>query len=151
MEKAMNRYPRDMFEEMDAIFDHLFARIEEDPFGGQGMASGFRVFQDHPDPFLSLPDEAPVSCTKTSANPPTEVHRIDDEIKVVTELPGATEESIRLGLGGETLVIDAESTDTSYHTTADLPRVDAGSRRSTFRNCVLEVTFRALLEPGQPA
>jgi HSP20 family molecular chaperone IbpA len=151
MEKAMNGYPRDMFEEMDAIFAQIFARMQGDPFGGQGMASGFRVFQDHPDPFLSLPDDVPVSCTKTSSNPPAEVHRIDDEIKVVTELPGATEESIRLGLVGDTLTIDTESTDTSYHTTAGLPPFDAGFRRSTFRNCVLEVTFRALLEPGQPA
>ena len=37
----MNGYPRDMFEEMDEIFDHLFARMQEDFMTGK--SAGFRI------------------------------------------------------------------------------------------------------------
>ena len=61
--------------------------------------------------------------------------------------PVHTLEQIHLELQGfSTLIIDAGGIGTPYHTTADLPPVDAGSMQSTFRNGVLEVTFRILPE-----
>jgi HSP20 family molecular chaperone IbpA len=141
----MNGYPRDMFEEMDDIFNHLFSRMNQDLMNGRPQVSGFRIIIDSGD--LHTPEQDnPEIPSRTATTPVAEVHRIDDEVKVITELPGAAKESIRLDVQGSVLSIDADGVTTPYHTTADLPPVDAGSMQSTFRNGVLEITFRALAE-----
>lgn len=139
----MNRYPRDMFEEMDEIFDHLFSRMNQDLMNSGPQVSGFRIIIDSGDPHYPVQD-SPSTPSRTTTSPFAEVHRIDDEVKVITELPGAAKDSIRLDVQGSVLSIDADGVTSPYHTTADLPPVDAGSMQSTFRNGVLEVTFRAL-------
>jgi HSP20 family molecular chaperone IbpA len=65
-------------------------------------------------------------------------------VKVITELPGTTMDSIELELEGSTLTIDAEGGSLPYHTHADLPPVDAGSMQTSFKNGVLEVTLKIL-------
>jgi HSP20 family molecular chaperone IbpA len=140
----MNGYPRDMFDEMDEMFDHLFSRMQENRMTKNSYVSGFRVVFESPDSTVPRND-APAIQPRDSPNPLAEVHQIDDEIKVIVELPGAAPGSIRLDLQGRTLVIDAGGIDPCYHTTADLPPVDAGSMQSSFRNGVLEVTLRILL------
>jgi HSP20 family molecular chaperone IbpA len=141
----MNGYPQDMFAEMDEIFNHLFARMQDNFMTGNPEVSGFRIVIDSPG--ANSPGEhSPAPHPRNTANPPVEVHRIDSEIKIIAELPGATSESIRIDVQGQTLVIDAVGIDAPYHTTADLPPVEAGSLQSTFRNGVLEVTLRAVPE-----
>jgi HSP20 family molecular chaperone IbpA len=138
---TMNGYPRDMFEEMDEIFDHLFARMQEDFRYGNPQFSGFRVLAGRPDEDRFL-QEVPSRHPRAAVNPAAEIHRLGDEVKVIAELPGATPEQIRLEIRDSVLVIEAEGVETPYHTTAELPAVDEGSMQSTFRNGVLEVTFR---------
>lgn len=73
-----------------------------------------------------------------------EIHRIGDEVNVITELPGTTMDVIRLELQGSTLSIDADGGSLQYHTHTDLPPVDPGSMQTSFKNRVLEVTFKIL-------
>lgn len=141
----MNGYPRDMFEEMDEIFDRLFSRMNQDLMNGRPQVSGFRIIIDGGDLHTPVQDNWEIP-SRTATSPVAEVHRIDDEVKVITELPGAAKDSIRLDVQGSVLSIDGDGVTSPYHTTADLPPVDAGSMQSTFRNGVLEVTFRALAE-----
>lgn len=146
----MNGYPRDMFDEMDAIFDHLFSRMHNDFMTGNSRTDGFRIVIDSAG-FPGPVQESPAHQPRASLNPAAEVHRLDDEVKVIAELPGAARESIRLDVQGSTLMIDADGPDTPYHTTTGLPSVDAASMQSTFRNGVLEVTFRIMPEEPVPA
>lgn len=139
----MKGYSRDMFEEMDEIFDHLLARMQEDFMKGNPPVSGFRFViesQNTPRPLR----EVPLPRSRVSVTPKVEVHGMDNEIKVIAELPGATPDQIRLEVRDSLLIIDADGIDAPYHTTADLPSVDKDSLQSTFRNGVLEVTLRAL-------
>jgi HSP20 family molecular chaperone IbpA len=138
---TMNGYSRDMFNEMDEIFDHLFARMQEDLMTGDPRVSGFSFVLESPQASRSL-QGVPSPHSRVSASPVTEVHLLEDEVKVIAELPGAAPEQIRLEVRDSLLVIDAGGIDAPYHTTADLPLVDKDSMQSTFRNGVLEVTFR---------
>jgi HSP20 family molecular chaperone IbpA len=144
MEKiTMNGYSRDMFKEMDEIFDHLFARMQDDFMTGGPQPAGFRVVFGNRGTPPSLPD-GPSPHSRASAIPVTEIHRLDDEVKVIAELPGSILEQIRLEVRDSALIIDAGGIGTPYHTTAELPPVDKDTMQSTFRNGVLEVTFRIL-------
>lgn len=132
--------PQDMFREMDEMFARLFARIDRGFAGGDPRVSGYHivVYGGNDDPAMqeefSLPDRA-------AAGPVAEVHRIGNEVKVIADLPGASAESVALDMKDGKLVIDAEGCMGPYHTTADIPSVDAASMKFTFKNGVLEVTF----------
>jgi HSP20 family molecular chaperone IbpA len=77
------------------------------------------------------------------------VHRIGDEVIVVTEVPGATSESIDLRLKGSVIRIDADGGSVQYQARARLPPVDPGSMQTSLKNGVLEVTFRSLPCSGE--
>ena len=79
--------------------------------------------------------------SRNTGEPVAEVHHIGDETMVIAELPGRTEESVRLDMKGTTLVIDAGDADNHYHTTADVPGVDPATMKRSLKNGVLEVTF----------
>ena len=59
---------------------------------------------------------------RATSEPVVEIHRIGEEVKVITELPGMTIDAIDPGLRGSTLCIDAGVPGVSC--TADLPPVD---------------------------
>jgi HSP20 family protein len=85
-----------------------------------------------------------LSCV--TREPVAEVHPVGNEVKVIVDLPGITEEVLRLHVKGTTLVIDAVNADHHYRTSAALPPVDVGSLLKTLKNGVLEVTFTSLPE-----
>ena len=94
-------------------------------------------------------NSSPVPCSqhdqyRAGSEPVAEVHRIGDEVKVITELPGATREALHLTVDGNVLLIDADAGTRQYHTMATLPHVDPGSMQTLFKNGVLEVTFGIL-------
>lgn len=144
----MKGYSRDMFDEMDEVFDRLFANLHREMMAGTGPVSGYRIVIEGSG-FPPGEQELPPAGPRITTTPVAEVHRIDNEVKVIAELPGATEESIHLDIQGNKLIIDAGDPDMPYHTAADLPPVDAGSLQRSFRNGVLEVTFQALADPLQ--
>ena len=144
----MNGYPRDMFDEMDEVFARLFSRMQQEMMAGNEPVSGYRILIEGTG-FPPADREVPQVQPRVTTTPVAEVHRIDDEVRVIVELPGARADSIRLDLNNQRLTIDAGEPDMPYHTTADLPPVDPGSMQQSFRNSVLEVTLRTLGEPLQ--
>lgn len=101
--------------------------------GDQPMAYGIRIIITGDGLFGSDEDEE---------MPDAEVQTIDDEVKVVAEVPGATTDDVHIGLQGNELSIDAITGQGPYHTTVEVPPVDGTSMAYAVRNSVLEVTFR---------
>jgi HSP20 family protein len=140
--------PMDMFGDMDEVFSRLFSRMDREFMDGTPGFSGYRIVVRNTGGPGTVPEiEAPRS--RDSTEPVTEVHRTGDEVRVIAELPGVADESLRLNVQGDQLIIDAGDAGHHYHTSATLPPVDAATLHSTIKNGVLEVTFRCL--PGTPA
>jgi len=137
----MNKVPEDIFREMDTLAAHLFSRMARDFDPGLLPGYGHHVVIRSGDfkPYRFREPEEISSYTEPEPMP--EVHRIDNEIRVIAGLPGATRESVRLTLDGDELIIDADGGSRHYHTVAALPPVEPGSMQSTIKNGVLEVRF----------
>jgi HSP20 family molecular chaperone IbpA len=137
----MYRDADDIFREMDALADHLFARMTQNFGTGMPQMYDRRVIIRNGDD-LPAQSEMPESFpSRSSSEPIPEVHRIENEVMVIAELPGATKESVHLAVVGNELIIGADGGDRQYHTTAVLPPVDIGSMKCSIKNGVLEVTF----------
>ena len=66
-----------------------------------------------------------------------------DHILVVAELPGVLEESIKLDLKGDILILEAGDEERKYSKEILLPaKVDPHTKESSFKNGVLEVKFK---------
>lgn len=70
-----------------------------------------------------------------------EVIRFHNEIKIISELPGAFEETISISSDDNQLKIEAQSETRDYHLTMNLPS-EANTKilESTFLNGLLEIT-----------
>jgi HSP20 family molecular chaperone IbpA len=139
----MYKDPQDMFRDMDEMFTYLSARmIREFP----GMEP--RVFR-YPDILereerSSIEPGLPYEEMRAGSEPSVEVHHIDDEVKVITELPGVTRDALHLTVKGNKLFIDADTGTMQYHTSAILPPVETEPLQVSLKNGVLEVTFAVL-------
>ena len=133
--------PQDMFREMDELFTHLYARMTRDFTAGEPQVFGYHMIiqQDGETPAMPCSKHTQI---RANSEPIVEIHRIGDEVKVITELPGTTMDAIELSLLGSTLTIVADGGSLQYHTYADLPPVDSGSMQTSFKNGVLEVTLK---------
>lgn len=136
----MQNDPMDMFDEMDAMFDRIFSRMDREFTAGSPGRYGYRIVIDRNG--SNAVTEIPPAPIRAAGEPVAEVHHVGDETMVITELPGAPDDSIRLDVRGSTLVIDAGDAENHYHTTAEVPGVDPASLQRSFRHGVLEVTFR---------
>jgi HSP20 family protein len=106
---------------------------------------------DREDPKIrDMADDA-VSLSRGPGEPVAEVHHNGNEVKVIAYLPGITEESLRLDVRGNTLLIDAGDADHHYRTSAVPPPVDPASLQNTMKNGMLEVTFTGLPDPSETA
>ncbi len=132
--------PQDMFMEMDTLFSQLFAKMTRDFAAGENRAFSFHMIMPVNEESARVQDTA----IRGNTEPVAEVHRIDDEVKVIAELPGATMDAIRIRLEGSVLIIDADGDTATHHTSAVVPPVDPGSMQTTCKNGVLEVTFKVL-------
>ncbi|MGB9177363.1 MAG: Hsp20/alpha crystallin family protein, partial [Methanoregula sp.] len=114
----MQENPMDLFDEMDGIFARLFSRMDREFMAGSPQISGYHIMvQDNEESLKAqeMPDDAG-SVSRMAGEPVVEVHRIGNEVKVIADLPGITEEALRLDVQGDTLVIDAGDADHHYHT-----------------------------------
>ena len=136
----MYKDPLDMFRDMDEMFAYLSARMTRE---FPGMESRVFRYPDHlerdvnPSMEHGLANDELRSCSE----PGVEVHHIDDEVKVITELPGVTRDTLHLTMKGNKLFIDADTGTLQYHTSAILPTVDTEPLLVSLKNGVLEVTF----------
>jgi HSP20 family molecular chaperone IbpA len=70
-----------------------------------------------------------------------EVIRFRNQIKIISELPGAFEESISINSDDNQLKIEAQSETRDYHLTVNLPpEANTKILESTFLNGLLEIT-----------
>ena len=138
----------DIFDEMDEVFDRLLSRMSHDFMESPQPGYGHRViitgYEDGPE--SEEPADDTDSPALVSGETVAEVHHIGDEVKVIADLPGITEDALRLGVKRNLLVIDAGDAGNHICTSVSLPPVDKPSMRRTLRNGVLEVTFRVLPE-----
>jgi HSP20 family molecular chaperone IbpA len=139
----MYKDPQDMFRNMDEMVTYLSARMTRD-FPGREP----RVFSypDIPERYgePSMDPGLPYDEVRAGSGPGPEVHRIDDEVKVITELPGVTRDTLHLTMKGNKLFIDADTGTMRYHTSAILPPVETEPIQVSLKNGVLEVTFAVL-------
>jgi len=134
---------QDLFREMDEMFARMFTRMSRGTGSIEPQVFGYHIVINGGAGNLQIPDE-PAGTLRGESAPVAEIHHIGEEVKVVVEIPGATAESVRLNVQDGILSIDADGGMNHYHTTANLPPVNADSMQSSFRNGVLEVTFGAL-------
>ena len=116
--------PMDMSGEMDEIFVRLFFRMDREFMDGTLREYGVRITLRDNGEGPKIPEMADdaASRSRVPGEPVAEVNRTANEIKVIAALPGMTEESLRLDVRGNTLVIDAGDTDHHYRMSAVLPR-----------------------------
>jgi HSP20 family protein len=80
---------------------------------------------------------------KEEREPFVDVLTTDNEVKVIVELPGVNKEDIKLTATEKSLSINAQSPDRKYSKRVELPEeVDPSSAKSTYKNGILEVTFK---------
>ncbi|AGB02649.1 hypothetical protein Metfor_1619 [Methanoregula formicica SMSP] len=135
----------DMFDQMDEMFARLFSQMSRDMSTGGPKMYGYHIVIDNSNGEGDVTEFQP-ALPRSAGEPVAEVHHIGDETMVIAELPGITEESVRLDMKGTTLVIDAGDADNHYHTTAEVTGVDPATMKRSLKNGVLEVTFSNLPE-----
>ena len=116
-------------DDRDEPFDDLFREIE-------------RMMND----VLSGADvnfeTGPAADTGFATDTHVDVHDVDDEIRVVADLPGVEKKNIELECDGKTLTISARSDHREYDERISLPRrVNEHTASATYNNGVLEVVF----------
>lgn len=68
-----------------------------------------------------------------------------EEVRIVVEVPGVREESIKTEIKGDILTLEAKDADRKYYKEIVLPKeVDPGTVKSTYRNGVLEIRIKKL-------
>lgn len=133
----------DMFDQMDEMFARLFSQMSRDMSTSGSKMYGYHIIIDNGSGPGEVTEFQP-ALPRSAGEPVAEVHHIGDETMVIAELPGITEDSVRLDMKGTTLVIDAGDADNHYHTTAEVPEVDPATMKRSLKNGVLEVTFSNL-------
>ena len=139
----MYKDPQDMFRDIDEMFVHLSARMTRDFPGRESRVFSYPEFLER-DGESSMEPGLSHDELRAGSEPGVEVHRIDDEVKVITELPGVNMDTLHLTMKGNKLFIDADTGTLQYHTSAILPAVETEPVRVSIKNGVLEVTFAVL-------
>ena len=81
--------------------------------------------------------------------PLVDVMEEERDVVIVAELPGVEKDDINLRTTEEHLTISVDTSQRKYHKELALPaRVDPGSARASYKNGVLEVRLRKLVEEG---
>jgi HSP20 family molecular chaperone IbpA len=139
----MYKDPQDMFGDMDELFAYLSARMMREFPLRESRAFQYSDLLER-DVNSSLEHGLVNDELRPGSEPGVEVHRIDDEVKVITELPGVTRDTLHLTMKENRLFIDAYTGTLQYHTSAILPPVETEPLQVSLKNGVLEVTFAIL-------
>ncbi len=115
----------DLFDELERLMDEMMDTGGMDINGAGGTGSG--------SPGATAPDGGDIHAN---------VYETDDQVRVVADLPGVSQEALDLRCDGEVLTIVTEVTQQQREEHVSLPtRVDEHSASATFNNGVLEVVF----------
>lgn len=134
---------KDLINAINGMVERLMAEMGENSPNVQPHVVCYRIVIDG----VPVAPGAPGShFTGGSDDPAPEVTRIGDEVSVVADLPGVTEEAVTISLDGQTLHIDCRSCEPPYHASAALPPVDPTSMKYAIKHGVLQVTIQALPE-----
>ena len=80
--------------------------------------------------------------TQASGDTHVDVHEGDEEVRVVADVPGVSEEDVEVRCDGRTLSITADGDGRTYDERARLPaRVDERAASATYKNGILEVVL----------
>src|SRR5688500_4540686 len=80
---------------------------------------------------------------KGEREPLVDVIKGEGEIRVVAEVPGVAKEDLKVTADENTVTIESLSGDQRYHKRIDLPEVvDPKTAKSTYKNGILEVSFK---------
>lgn len=86
---------------------------------------------------------------KEEREPLVDVIKGAEELRVVAEVPGVSKEDLHVSADENTVTIESATGSPRYHKRIDLPEpVDPKTARSTYKNGILEVSFR-LKKKGQ--
>jgi HSP20 family protein len=86
---------------------------------------------------------------KEEREPLVDVIKGSDDIRVIAELPGVSKEDLRLTADENTVTIESTAPEHRYRKVVDLPEpVDPKSAKSTYKNGILEATFRLRKKSG---
>jgi HSP20 family protein len=89
-----------------------------------------------------IEEERPLSLHERR-EPLVDVIEDDDSIKVLAELPGVEKQDIKLHATTYGITIDVENAERKYFKELTFPvDIDRSTAKSTYRNGVLEITFR---------
>lgn len=66
-----------------------------------------------------------------------------EEVKIIAEVPGVFEETIKTEIKGDVLILEAKDSDRKYYKEIVLPKdVDPGTLKSKYKNGVLEIRVK---------
>jgi len=141
----MDDTPSDAFRRLQELLEQMIREsMEQGNFMVKPM--GFTIVIRGSGPF-PLGQGGPLSEGGGSIEPRIEVQEGDEEILVLGELPGISEDQVSLDLEAGDVRISATDGVRSFVGRAALPPVDPGSMKMTCRNGVLEIRFRRIPEP----
>jgi HSP20 family molecular chaperone IbpA len=140
MERTMYAESVDVFEEINAIFAHLFNGMSRNFLEEEEFIPSFSPHEN----YLSAPDGPELQGrTGESGEPVPEIFLGDGVVKIVTSLPGVTGENLNLVLRGRNLIVEAAREDRVVHGETPLPKdIDPSTMTQSLKNGVLEVSFR---------
>lgn len=86
---------------------------------------------------------------KGEREPLVDVIKGEGEIRVVAEVPGVAKEDLKVTADENTVTIESLTGEQKYHKRIDLPEtVDPKTAKSTYKNGILEVSFRSRSKDG---
>jgi HSP20 family protein len=86
---------------------------------------------------------------KEEREPLVDVIKGSDDVRVIAELPGVSKEDLRLTAYENTVTIESTAAEHRYRKVVDLPEpVDPKTAKSTYKNGILEATFKLRKKSG---
>ena len=131
----MNENPHDNFKNLEDVLRHIMEMTEQG--GMPPIFIGMKIFIPGEGRF---PGSGP-QARGDSTEPEIEVHKVDDHVKLVTELPGMSPENIHVLFRDDRVFIWARDQERQYRTSAKVPPAQKDSMEIHIRNGILEVSY----------
>jgi HSP20 family molecular chaperone IbpA len=128
----MNENPNDNFKNLEDVLRHIMEMTEE---GRMPVFIGMKIV---------IPGDGSFPGPQArgdSTEPEIEIQRVEDHIKLVTELPGMSPENIHVLFRDDRVFIWARDEERQYRTSAKVPPAEKDSMEIRIRNGILEVSY----------